>query len=179
MIRKIFIGFTLVAFLTVTFNLPIVKADELTDLGLDQAKIENIKASCTTLTASLNQLHASDGVLRVNRGQAYETVSKRLITVFNARVASNSLDGSSMVAIAANYDKALFAFKMDYKSYEDALKETIKTDCNKEPVEFYKHLKTAREARKKVHEDVLVLHAQLNDYGQTFRKFKKQILETK
>ena len=61
MIRKIFIGFILVTFLTVTFNLPIVKADELTDLGLDQAKIENIKASCTTLTASLNQLHASDG----------------------------------------------------------------------------------------------------------------------
>ena len=47
---------------------------------MTEAQIARIKANCVEAQTSLNQLHGTDGLLRVNQGQLYELISTRLMT---------------------------------------------------------------------------------------------------
>jgi len=138
---------------------------------ISQAQVERIQANCLSIKNSLNQLHASDALLRVNRGQNYETIASKLMDNFNNRLGSNGLDNKAMTTVTTNYRLAFDDFRNDYISYEQKLSETIRIDCNQQPRTFHKSLLEARELRSKVHNDVLKLHRQIDDYRMSVGDF--------
>lgn len=142
------------------------QADDLTP---DQ--VERIKTNCVSIKNSLSQLHASDALLRVNRGQTYESMATKLMDTFNDRLASNNLDNKAMVTVTANYRSALDTFRSHYISYEQKLAETIRTDCKEHPNTFHSLLLEARALRKNVHEDVLKLYEFIDDYRSSVGDF--------
>ena len=124
-----------------------------------------IKSECSQIKGSLSQLHATDALLRVNRGQVYESISTNLMKPFNARVSGAGLDGKAMVTHVDQYQTALQAFRADYISYEKKIAETLRVDCTDQPDVFYQHILEARELRSTVHDDVTSLHQIMQDYG--------------
>jgi len=134
-------------------------ADPLTP---DQS--QHIVSTCTSMKSTLNQLHVSDTLLRVNRGQFYESMSSKLMTKFNARLSNNGIDNNAFVTITNDYSTALNNFRIDYISYEQQLTNTINIDCTKQPSTFNDAVMQARTLRNKVHDDVTNLNSQITSY---------------
>lgn len=131
---------------------------------LTPEQIEHIRSNCVTIKSTLNQLHASDALLRVNRGQVYESMASKLMDPFNSRLSNNRLDSKATSVVTASYRSALDSFRADYKSYEEKLSQAIRIDCSSDPEKFYTTIEQARVLRTKVHEDVGKLHRLIDDY---------------
>lgn len=164
-VRLVVIALIAASLLSV-FALKTSYADDLSD---DQKA--RIQANCLSIKGSLNQLHASDALLRVNRGQIYESVGTKLMDSFNARLSNNSLDNKGLVSVANEYQTALTTFRTDYQLYEQQLSTTIKIDCKKDPTSFHAALEDARTKRSKVHDDVLRLNQYIDDYRSAVNDF--------
>ena len=136
-----------------------------------ESQINRIKANCTSAKNTLSQLHASDALLRVNRGQIYESMTTKLMSPFNARIASNSLDASDLVTVTSNYGIALTTFRNDYQAYEEKLSLALRIDCSKEPVSFYDAVTSSRTKRVQVHQDVVKLHQFIDKYSLDTNEF--------
>lgn len=152
--------------LLIPFASTSAQADDLTP-----EQTQRVKANCVSIKSSLSQLHASDALLRVNRGQVYEAMSTKLMDTFNSRLASNSLDNKAMVTVTDNYRKALDTFRSDYIAYEQKLASAIRIDCVSQPNTFHTTVQDARKLRKTVHEDVLKLHRFIDDYRSSVGDF--------
>ena len=131
---------------------------------LSEKQLETIKTNCLTIKNSLDQLHASDALLRVNRGQLYESMNTRMMERFNARVSNNGYEARGLTAVTSSYSNALTSFRGNYQAYERQLSLTLKIDCQKEPMAFYLSVMEARERRAAVYEDVLRLNRYIDDY---------------
>ncbi len=139
--------------------------------SLSDAQRNRIRQSCSEIKTNLNQLHASDALLRVNRGQVYEALASKLMDRFNARLNSNRLDAKAMETVTANYRKRLTEFREHYITYEQKLSEAIRIDCRADPARFYTTVEAARSARLQVHADVQALHASIDDYRNSVGDF--------
>lgn len=131
---------------------------------LTQDQIDHIQSNCTSIKSTLNQLHASDALLRVNRGQVYESMASKLMDPFNARLGNNRLDSKATSVVTASYRTGLDTFRTDYKNYEEKLSAAINIDCTKQPEAFYTSLEAARTLRTKVHDDITKLNRYIDDF---------------
>lgn len=148
--------------------LPIVRADPQ---PMDDAHANRIRTNCTTAQATLNRLHASDALLRVNRGQLYELISTKLMATLNSRIALNRLDGTKLTQISNTYNKSLDTFRTNYQVYEEQLSSTLKIDCTKQPVTFYDSVSDARTKRQAVHASIIELNNEITAYSAAFDEF--------
>jgi hypothetical protein len=165
-VRLIALGFVAAVLLSaVSFK----GASAQSDLTDDQ--LQRISANCLSIKNTLNQLHASDALLRVNRGQIYESMGTKLMDRFNGRLTSNSLDAVGTIAVTNSYRSALDTFRSDYQLYERQLSAAIKIDCDKQPGAFHNAIEDARTKRNKVHTDVGRLHQYIDDYRSAVNDF--------
>jgi hypothetical protein len=119
----------------------------------------------------LNQLLASDALLRVNRGQVYEAMASKLMDAFNDRLSGNQLDNKAMTTVTGNYRSELNDFRTDYILYEQKLATALRIDCTSQPNSFFRTLEEARQLRKDVHSDVTELHRLIDDYRSSVSSF--------
>ncbi len=134
-------------------------SNEITD-----AEISLIRTNCVSIQDTLNRVHASDALLRVNTGQVYESISTKLMEGFNSRVVGNNLNGAKLVSVSSDYKDALNKFRLDYIDYEEKMSLAMSTNCSKQPVAFYDAIAVARTKRKQVNADVKQLNGLINDY---------------
>ena len=135
-------------------------------------QIELIRSNCVSTKNTLSQLHASDALLRVNRGQIYESMSTKLMERFNIRIANNGYSNISLVAITKSYGQMLDNFRLDYKSYEEQLVLALDINCSNQPVAFYDAVALARTKRDQVHADVIELGRYIDQYQSGVNQFE-------
>lgn len=146
---------------------------------MTEAHIERIRNNCIEAQSTLSQLHASDALLRVNRGQVYESISTKLMAPFNSRITLNKLDSVNLVTITTTYERQLSEFRANYQQYEEAMSSTLKLNCTNQPVAFYDSVADTRAKRKKVNESTLTLQKTIGDYKNEFEAFAKAFQERK
>ena len=139
--------------------------------SLTAEEVEGIRTNCVSINNTVNQLHASDALLRVNRGQIYESMASSLMDRFNDRLRNNSLDNMAMTTVTDSYRNALNTFRSHYINYEQKLSQALRINCSAEPAKFYQTLQEARVLRATVHEDVNKLHDLINDYRSSVNGF--------
>jgi hypothetical protein len=132
--------------------------------ALSESDVNTIRSSCTSSKNTLNRLRVSDALLRVNRGQAYESLSTKTMNGFSARVASNGYDNARLSSILVAYTGALNSFRQNYKVYEERLSNAVKTDCYASPERFFELIAESRELRRAVHTDVQTLSRLIDEY---------------
>lgn len=176
MIRRFLTPLVLIA-AAVFFIAPQVAAQS--SVPMTNEHMERIKDNCQQANRTLRQLHASDALLRVNRGQLYDLLSTKLMARMNSRLALNRLDASNLVAVTANFDRTLGEFRTNYKVYEEQLSATIKIDCQEKPAQFYDAVRESRELRSKVHESVRKLTEYLMEYDRQFKDFRSRYSASK
>jgi len=143
------------------------------DAMVDEQQIERIRSSCVSTKNTLNRIHVSDALLRVNMGQIYESMSTKLMDRFNGRVANNSFNDDNLVSVTTDYKLVLDTFRSDYKTYEEQLSLVIGIDCSKQPVAFYDAVYSARNKRNQVHADVVKLNQYIDKYQLAVNQFEK------
>ena len=163
---RLVISVMVAAIVVSVFSLQTTSAAELSD-----EQKQRIQANCLSIKGSLNQLHASDALLRVNRGQIYELVGTKLMNNFNSRLSNNGLDNKGLVVVANQYQTALTTFRSDYQVYERQLSAAMKIDCTKDPDGFHKALEEARTKRAIVHTDVNKMNQYIDDYRSAVNDF--------
>ncbi len=142
----------------------VIASQSFAEAPLTTEQQQHIQTSCLTIKNTLNQLHVSDALLRVNRGQFYESMASKLMDRFSARLTSNGIDATTFQAITNSYRSTLDAFRSDYQTYEQQLSTTIGIDCTKQPVTFYNDVLQSRSKRTTVHDDVTKLNQEMSDY---------------
>lgn len=148
----------------------LVRAED-TPPPMTDEHIARIKANCTAAKVTMSRLHASDALLRVNRGQLFESISTKLMAPFNSRVALNQLDSGKLVSITSGYGKELDGFRTDYQHYEEAMSQLLQMDCTKTPVAFYDGVTNVRTKRAVVHARAVALQKATRDYKDAFEAF--------
>jgi hypothetical protein len=152
--------------------LPLIKVFAQDDTMTDQ-QIQLIRENCTSAENTLNQLHSSDALLRVNMGEMYEAMSAKLMDGFNGRVSNNHFNNSSLVGVMNTYNSTLDTFRSDYMTYEQQLSAALGIDCIKEPVSFYDAVSSARTDRDTVHADIIKLNQNIDSYDWEVSQFEK------
>ncbi len=142
--------------------------------NLSDQQLEQIKSECLSTKNTLNQLHISDALLRVNRGQTYESMYTKLMDKFNDRLFYNKLDNSTLVSTADQYKTMLEGFRTDYQNYEEQLTKTINVDCSNHPAQFYEYVASARTKRELVHADILKLNLYIDQYQLALDQFSQE-----
>jgi hypothetical protein len=165
--------YALITVCAVTVPFAVVGAQ--TPLMTDE-QVDRIRTSCVSAKNILNQLHTSDTLLRVNRGQIYEYMSTKLMDRFNGRVTSNRYKADDLSSITNTYASALTAFRLSYQSYEEQVSKALSINCSKEPVSFYDAVATARIKRTQVHTDVLKLHQHIDEYRTAVDTFETDFI---
>lgn len=140
---------------------------------LTDQQIELIRSNCLSVKNTLNQLHASDALLRVNRGQIYESMSTKLMDRFNSRASNNGFGNTDLVAVTKSYGLMLDTFRLEYITYEKQLALAISIDCPNQPVEFYDAVLLARTKRSQVNADVVKLNQFIDQYQSAVNQFEK------
>lgn len=140
---------------------------------MTEAHIDRIRANCVEAQSTLMQLHASDALLRVNRGQVYESIATKLMTPFNNRVSISKLDGSSLSDLTTTYERQLGEFRTNYKSYEESMTRTLRINCTNQPVAFYDSITDTRAKRQLVYDNTQALQKTIQDYKNAFETFKQ------
>lgn len=167
--RILLIGLSLViAIVAVSVGVRSVSAQ--TALTDEQRSL--IRTNCVSIKNTLNQLKVSDALLRVNRGQVYESMRSKLMDRFNGRLESKSLDNRGVLVVTGSYSSALDDFRTDYVDYERQLAATIRIDCTQDPDSFHASLLQAREKRSVVNEAVVRLHQLIDDYRNAAGDFR-------
>lgn len=144
---------------------------------MTEEHIERIRSYCVEAQATLGQLHASDALLRVNRGRLYESISTKIMTPFNSRAALNGRDSLGLPAITSRYDQELMGFRQNYQVYEESMSRTLKIDCVKQPVAFYDSVAETRGKRQQTHQSIVKLHQTIQDYKAEFEVFAQKFKE--
>jgi len=147
------------------------------DNPISNEQINRIYTNCTLTKNTLNQIHASDALLRVNMGQIYESMSNKLMTRFNNRVANNNFDNKSLKSVTDSYNSTLDTFRTDYKRYEEHLTAAINIDCKKQPVSFYDAISSARSDRGRVHNDIVKINQFIDQYQLAVGEFEKNYID--
>ncbi len=159
-----------VAALTVLFGM-VAQTAHAQPGALTADQIDHIKTNCTSIKSTLNQLHASDALLRVNRGQVYESMASKLMDPFNTRLNNNRLDSKATSVVTTSYRTQLDTFRTDYINYEQKLSSAIRVDCTAQPELFYSTLEDARTLRSTVHDDVGKLNRYIDDFRSSVNDF--------
>lgn len=157
---------------TVGFGFFIITKAQSTNT-ISDSQIKLIKTNCVSTKDTLNRIHASDALLRVNMGQIYESISTKLMDGFNGRVVGNNLNGINLISISSEYGQTLDKFRADYINYEEKMSTAMSIDCNKQPVSFYDAIASARTHRKQVGSDVKELNQLIKEYKQAVDKIEK------
>ena len=141
---------------------------------MTESHIQRIKQNCKAASRTIQQIHANDGPLRANRGEAYNSMSTKLMTPLNSRLIVNKLDASALVKTTAQYDKTLGDFRENYRKYDNQVSTVLAIDCVKQPVRFYDNVAEARQLRSIVHGNITKLHDLIADYANSFTTFQTQ-----
>jgi hypothetical protein len=144
---------------------------------MTEVHIDRIRANCVNAKSVLTRLHASDALLRVNRGQLYESISTKLMAPFNSRVTLNKYDGSKLITQSAKYEALLNEFRTNYKAYDEAIGKALRINCVNEPVAFYDSVGEARSKRVLVHQIVVKLQEIIQSYKTEFEAFAGTLKE--
>ncbi len=168
-------GILMVAALSTLLMLRVASA-ETTPPELSQQKIQSIRSHCGSIRSTLNQLHTTDALLRVNRGQMYTSLSTNVMAKMNSRLALNRLDGSELVRVTTEYEEHYSVFRERYERYNDRMEELKKIDCTQNPEQFYVALTDARTLRTEVNEATKQLNRDIDAYHGAFSDFRTDFL---
>lgn len=155
---------------------PVVRAEEASPLLLTDEHIALIRTNCVSVQSTMQRIHASDGLLRINLGQRYETIATRFMAPMNSRIALNRLDNVAMTQTTAEFNDTIREFSTNYQQYEQTMSKALEMKCTDQPVAFYDTVTLARSHRASVHDSVTRLGELLGQYGEQFAAFKAQQL---
>lgn len=177
MVKRLFIAI-IVSILVSASMFPVARAQEDGHLRpVDQDVFESVMIDCLDVKMRLSAVYQQDGLLRVNAGAAYDSITERLVARLNSKVASESLDGAELIAFAADIREGHEDFIASYMRYERAMNQLLKTDCQSRQHQYYQDLTAVRGLRAEVYISMNQTNQSIDSYFTAFEEFKQNYLK--
>jgi hypothetical protein len=144
---------------------------------LTDNNLTTIRRNCVSVQSTLNRIHESDALARVNLGQQYETIATKLMAPFNSRVALNRLDGVALTQTTVAFNNQLDKFRTLYRQYEQTLLKAMQLRCTDQPVTFYDTLNLARSQRAAVRDAITEMSKLVNQYSDQVKTLAPSVKE--
>lgn len=139
---------------------------------------EVIRSNCKAVQTTLERVHSSDALARVNLGRQYEIISTKLMAPMNSRIALNRLDGVELARITVDFNSKLEQFRSAYQQYEQTMLRAIQINCVNQPIGFFDIINSAREQRLHVRLVVLELGDLTTQYGEHVKTLRASVKES-
>jgi hypothetical protein len=151
-----------------------VRAGAIDPENMTPQEFTVVERNCKSAQQILQRIQYVDPVARVNRGTAYNNISK-LMSSMTSRAAFNtySLPPLSLETEAVQDLRAQFA--KDYTEYEIALRELINYNCVDNPQEFYARLVDVRAKRSVVTLRVKEIDRRLDVFSSTVTQLSQLV----
>lgn len=157
---------------------PVAYADD-TATTLTDDDLTTIRRNCVSVQSTLDRVHESDALSRVNLGQQYETIATKLMAPFNSRVALNRLDGVALTQTTVAFNNELDEFRALYQQYEQTVLKAIQLKCTAQPVTFYDTLHLARSQRAAVRAATMEMSKLVTQYSDQVKTLEQSVKEAK
>ena len=168
--------FVALAVLSVVVNPHMVAAQHVV-LQSDPVQVRAIQARCSSLHVTMSRIQHNDALLRVNVGQAYNTISSHLMARLNSRLALEKIDSAQLVSIAQRFEAERKQFAARYNEYETLITGLVKIQCRDVPGYYYSQLLKARDARQMVGTSVGALKELMVQYRTAVEGLKGTLQE--
>lgn len=133
-----------------------------------------IERNCKSAQQILQRIQYVDPVARVNRGTAYNNISK-LMSSMTSRAAFNAYSLPQLSVETEAIQDLRVEFAKDYTEYEIALRELINFDCTENPQEFYTRLVDVRAKRSIVTLRVKEIDRRLDVFNSNITKLSQLV----
>ncbi|HWZ65215.1 MAG TPA: hypothetical protein VNX65_00275 [Patescibacteria group bacterium] len=133
------------------------------NINLTQDKQNITRQNCISSQMIILGLQKRDEVSRINRGRAYDQLSRQIVA-FNSRFVASKISAPDLVSLADDLQTDLDHFRSDYDRYYDDLSNAIKIDCKNKPVDFYQLVIKSKDDRATVGADIVLLDELLGKY---------------
>lgn len=134
-----------------------------------------VERNCKSAQQILQRIQYVDPVARVNRGTAYNNISK-LMSSMTSRAAFNAYSLPQLSVETEAIQDLRIEFAKDYTEYEIALRELINYNCAENPQEFYAKLVDVRSQRSIVTLRVKEIDRRLDVFSTNITKLSQLIL---
>lgn len=134
-----------------------------TNLNLTPDKQNIIRQNCVSSQMILLSLQKRDEVSRINRGRAYDQLSRQVVA-FNSRFVASKINAPDLASLADDLQSDLDHFRSDYNRYYDDLTNAIKSDCKNKPTDFYQLIVKSKDERATLGSDIVLLDELLGKY---------------
>lgn len=128
-----------------------------------------VSGECSTIRQTLQAVQKVDSKVRVHLGSYYEKVLNKYMIPLNSRLVENNMPSEELLKNQTNFNNQKKEFANDYVEYQKNLEELIDVDCKNSPKDFLEKIAKTRSARKKVHEDIILLKDLINDYKESVK----------
>ena len=133
-----------------------------------------VERNCKSAQQILQRIQYVDPVSRVNRGTAYNNVSK-LMSSMTSRAAFNAYSLPQLSVETEAVQDLRVEFAKDYTEYEIALRELINYNCAENPQEFYSKLVDVRAKRSIVTLRVKEIDRRLDVFSNNITKLNQLV----
>lgn len=134
-----------------------------------------VERNCKSAQQILQRIQYVDPVARVNRGTAYNSISK-LMSSMTSRAAFNAYSLPQLSVETEAIQDLRIEFAKDYTEYEIALRELINYNCAENPQEFYAKLVDVRSKRSIVTLRVKEIDRRLDVFSTNITKLSQLVL---
>lgn len=134
------------------------------DAGTDE-HLEKIRQNCVTAQVTMQRVQQSDLATRINFGRAYDSLMTKLMEPLNSRmVASRATIAPALAEKTTELEVSVETFRDHYVEYTTTLNGAIRTDCQKNPAQFYATTQRSKELRTQLANDIKMLKQVTSSY---------------
>ncbi len=151
-----------------------VSAGAIDPAAMTAEEFTLVERNCSNAQRTLQRIQYVDPLTRVNRGSAYNTMSK-LMSALTARAAYNAYSVPQLAESTAAVQDQRVQFAKDYTDYEIALKELINFDCADNPIAFYNRLVDVRAKRSIVALRIREIEQRFDIFATAMKKLETQV----
>lgn len=162
--------------LLMAFSLFPLQVGAIDPENLTPQEYTQIERNCRAAQRTLQRVQYVDPVARVNRGTAYNNISK-LMSALTSRAAFNAYSLPQFSSETEAVEDLRTQFAKDYTEYEIALRDVLNFDCENKPDEFYKKLIDARSKRAIVTLRVREIDRRLDVFAANVTQLEQRIKE--
>ncbi len=138
---------------------------ENSDTVYSEDHLLRISSNCMSAQKYLNDNVLRSDALAYNQSQRYTSLSVKMMSPMDARLAGSGLETVALIRTADSYSKQLVVFRDAYSEYQKTMVGAVGSSrCITQPKEFYDAVQLARVRRQEVYQSVVVLKSLLEEY---------------
>jgi hypothetical protein len=155
------------------FSLVLTQVNPVSAKTISDEQRGLIEANCSSIKLQLNNVDKYGSRSRQHLGAQYESISTNLMMNLNLRLVKNNLADAKIAEQQTSFKNQRDAFKSSFTEYSKKLESLKNIDCKTDAQHFYDELRTVRDKRQEISDNMQRLREILTEHRETVVKLRE------